>query len=66
MNKKVSAIYIGIPHWLASCQDCDWTAEYSANRKYGYREVRKHVSKTGHTVAVESSHHTHYCLEDKE
>ena len=60
MNLKVKVIYVGIPHFLAQCHDCDWTFQDYRNRKKGQREIRKHVSKTGHTVALEKAVVTHY------
>lgn len=65
-GKKVKALYLGIPHWLASCQDCNWQNEFSNNRANGYKEARNHVRQTGHTVSIESSHVTHYFMEDAE
>lgn len=63
---KVAALYIGIPHWLASCQDCDWSNEFSGERTKGYTAVRKHVAQTGHTVQVESCQVTQYFIDDGE
>lgn len=60
MNRKVITIEIGIPHFYATCYSCSWEyADYN-DRETGYREIRKHVSKTGHIVHLEKSVHTDY------
>lgn len=66
MKIGVDVEYLGIPHWLAVCQDCDWSDEFSSDRTHGYAEVRRHVKKTGHTVTVEATHVTHYIGREEE
>jgi len=56
--------YVGIPHYYAKCQECDWCYEDHRKRRRGQREIRKHVLKTGHTVALEKSVVTHYHFDD--
>ena len=53
--KKVKVSYIGIPSYLAYCQDCRWNYENHRDHREGQREIRKHVSKTGHTVSLEKT-----------
>ncbi|MCP4990921.1 MAG: hypothetical protein GY928_34220 [Colwellia sp.] len=64
MAKKVDVTYLGIPHYYAACNECDWTYEDSGkkNRRKGQREIRKHVTETGHTVQLEKGVHVHYSL----
>ena len=60
MSKSVEVNYVGIPHYYASCHECDWTYEDYRDRRRGQSEIRKHVKDTGHTVALEKTHVVHY------
>ena len=62
-KKKIVAIVFGTPHFYASCNDCSWMYEDHRDRETGYKEIRKHVSKTGHTVHLEKGVHTNYKLD---
>ena len=59
----VSILYVGIPHFMAICQECDWSYENHRDRNRGYKLAKKHVSETGHTVAIEKAVVTHYIPE---
>ena len=65
MKKKfnVNVVYVGVPHYLVRCQDCEWRYEDYTDRAKGQREIRKHVSESGHTVAAEKGVVTHYVPE---
>jgi hypothetical protein len=52
---KVAVEYIGIPHFLAACCDCEWCYEDSADRVQGRLEIRRHVRQTGHMVTLEKA-----------
>lgn len=62
MKRKVIVSFSGIPHFYARCNECDWSYEDYRDRKAGYNEIRKHVRVTGHTVHLEKSVHTEYCV----
>jgi hypothetical protein len=47
--------YIGTSSYLAFCHECNWTYQKHANHREGQREIRKHVSATGHTVNLEKN-----------
>lgn len=56
----VSVVYIGIPSYLAYCQECDWNYEKHSDHREGQRLIRKHVADTGHTVSLEKAVVVHY------
>jgi hypothetical protein len=59
--KKVKANHVGTSSYLAYCQDCSWNYEkLGIDNREGQREIRKHVSKTGHTVNLEKNDVTIY------
>lgn len=61
--KKVIAIYGGVTHYLARCQDCGWTSSNYKDDLQGVREICQHVTETGHTVALGKGTLTRYSLE---
>ena len=63
-SKTVTVFYMGIPHYYAVCQDCEWTYEDARHRRKGQQEIRKHVAKTGHTVDLEKAVVTRYSPAD--
>ena len=50
---EVEVYYVGIPHYYAVCLNCGWKYEDALDRRKGQREIRKHVSLTGHEVSLE-------------
>lgn len=60
--KRVRVSRYGIVHYLAICQDCDFSNADHADRERLRRQVRKHVVETGHTVTIEAGSATHYAL----
>jgi hypothetical protein len=52
---EVQFKYIGTSSYLAYCQDCSWSYEKHTDHREGQREIRKHVSSTGHTVSLEKN-----------
>lgn len=61
--RKVLAVVMNAPHFLATCNECNWEYADHTDPEEGYREIRMHVYKTGHTVHLEKSVHTNYRLE---
>lgn len=57
---KVEITNLGIPHFNAWCHSCDWCYQDYLDLPKGYREIRKHVAKTGHTVDAERGLVTRY------
>lgn len=57
---KVKADYLGITHYFATCNDCDWTYEKHINLREARNEIYKHVRETGHSVTVEKGTVTKY------
>lgn len=67
--KKIKVTQCGIIHYIAGCNDCEFTAAIEGNAHGRERAVRvqvyKHVRKTGHKCWIESGTHTHYALENR-
>jgi hypothetical protein len=58
---------VGIIHYHARCDECDFDAaiqtEETPTRADVRRSVMKHVRKTAHTVVIESGSATRYIFE---
>lgn len=50
---KVVGVELGIPHYAARCQGCDWMHLDYHNRRSVLAKIRRHVLETGHRVRVE-------------
>lgn len=57
---KVEVLYIGIPHFLATCYKCGWNFGDYRDRRAGQKAIRDHVASTGHTVSLEKMVSVHY------
>jgi len=62
MPKKVRVVYLGITHYCAFCNTCDWTYQNYRDRRKGQLKIRKHVLETGHRVQLEKGTATEYSL----
>ena len=64
MKNKVVVIRHGIVHYVAGCNDCDFTDAITGNDHERNERVRasvyRHVKETGHTCWIESGTHTTY------
>lgn len=66
MRYKVLTYNLGIPHFYAFCDTCNWIFENFDERERGYQEIKKHVSETGHGVQLEKTVATHYRAANRE
>lgn len=62
--KKVVVRELGIPHYCAFCDECDWTYQDYRDRRKGQRKIRRHVLETGHRVQLEKGAVTEYVLDE--
>ena len=57
----------GIIHYLAHCTVCGWSDAIEGRGAKRNQRVRNaaysHIRKTGHSVAIEAGHSTHYFLD---
>ncbi len=63
---KVKSEKYGIVHYYAQCNECVWDCGMDINHKKRTenvrRKIKKHVTRTGHTVTLESGSSTDYYL----
>lgn len=64
MTKKIKwevvCVSIGITHYQALCQNCDFCEANHTDTQYVRQLVYKHIQKTGHSVTIEKCVATHY------
>ena len=64
MSKKIHVTKYGFIHYIAFCSKCDFEAAINTDKTLSHSDVRnavrKHVSKTGHSVTIEGGNATKY------